>query len=48
MIKIDRSTYDKVLQINPMLVKRTKNGYYLLRKNKWLKVKGNKKKRWKG
>lgn len=50
MIKVNKATYDLMLSTQPTLVKRTRNGFYLLGKNKWIdKKETNKKedKKWK-
>lgn len=41
MIKIDEMTYKRILKINPFLVKRTKNGFYVLKGKKFLKKEGD-------
>ena len=36
MRKISKEEYDELIKREPMKVKRTKKGYYLLGKNKWI------------
>lgn len=36
MLKITKEAYEEMAKREPMKVKRTKKGYYLLGKNKWI------------
>jgi len=42
MKKIREAEYKRLLKKVPMRVKRTRNGYYLLGKNKWISDKKSK------
>ena len=44
LIRIDKEEYNRLLKVDPFKVKRTKSGYYLLGKNKWISNPKEKKK----